>query len=289
MSAPIARRLLKLSNFCASTHNIANKCIQTRCLSFSSSIFIRDIDIDCDKINLSNKTSLFQRSGRLFSQKQEQNEYDLESLQTHNRQDSQTQSQPQSQSRRQGVVDLWNRKKQYGFIVDSETGERHFVHRVNLNCGENINNQMLYISQKVEFDLGVDNNNNNNKTQAINVTGPNGEILTGILSSETFEILGKRRKGITVSFSRDKGHGFVVDSETNESFFVHYNHLICNSYEKQRCLWPQQQVEFETQPADDGRIEAVRVTGPDGIPLTRPRSSSSLRDNARVNVSDLVD
>ena len=270
MTTPIAARILKSTHLCSNLHNLINTRNhhhQTRTLSCTTIFFS-----GYNKINLGrNKTSLFHR--RLFSQTQQQekeqedevkeeknsNGYNLESLQTHGA--------PRSETRRHGIVKMWNRKKRYGFIVDNETGESHFVHCRNLNCGENSSfvTQCLHESQKVEFELGP---GLGDRIEAINVSAPNGEILTHIVSPETYVVTGERRRGVTGHFERDKGHGFVVDRETNERIFVHYSNLICG--EESRCLWPQQEIEFEINTNDDGKTNAVRVTSPGGIPLTHP-------------------
>ena len=267
MTTLVARRILKSVNFCKTWNH------HTRALSCTT-IFPRH----CSKINVGgNKTSLFPR--RLFSQTQDQKqegeqeeEKEDEGKQEKNSNDSnseslQTHEMERSETRRHGFVKMWSRKKRYGFIVDNETGESHFVHRRNLNCGENSSfaTQCLHRSQKVEFDLGP---GLGDQIVAVNVTGPNGKILTGIVSPETFEITGERRRGITRHFERERGHGVIVDSETKATIFVHYSDLI--SGERSRCLWPKQEIEFEINTNDDGKTNAVRVTAPDGIPLTRP-------------------
>ena len=184
-----------------------------------------------------------------------------------------------SGQRRQGVVEYFIRVKGFGYIIDSETNEKHYTHFSELNCGPN-SFQTLHESQKVEYNL-IDTEKG---TRCVNVTAPNGEILTGIVSPQTFEI-GNRRKGFVRQFSRDKGYGFVIDRETDEEFFAHYTHLICN--ERSRSLWQGQEVEFEDGIDEAGRRIAVRVSGVGGNPLTQP--SWTKRGNNPTTVDQLTD
>lgn len=51
-------------------------------------------------------------------------------------------------------------------------------------------------------------------------------IEISVPKKETLEDMDPNRKGVVTFFNDEKGYGFIVDSETKESVFVHANNLL---------------------------------------------------------------
>ncbi len=104
--------------------------------------------------------------------------------------------------------------------------------------------QLMYVDE--DGNLTPTKPDPNKKKKAIKAE----DIVLGIPKQEDVE-MDPHRKGIVKFFNGEKGYGFIVDSETKESLFVHANNLMDPIQDNDK-------VEFEVEMGQKGP-NAVRV------------------------------
>merc|ERR1712228_767260 len=70
-----------------------------------------------------------------------------------------------------------------------------------------------------------------------------------------------KHKGTVKWFNQDKGFGFIANDDGSDDLFVHQKDLHCEGY---RSLVAGEAVEFEIEKENDGKLKAIKVTGPNG-------------------------
>ena len=70
-----------------------------------------------------------------------------------------------------------------------------------------------------------------------------------------------KHTGVCVTWHSDRGYGFIKRDDGGPDIYVHQREIIKKGF---RSLALDERVEFDVSAMDDGRLNAIAVTGPDG-------------------------
>lgn len=181
-----------------------------------------------------------------------------------------------------GTVKWFHRVRGFGFITRDDNAEDVFVHYSSLkptsiNLMRSKNRLNLMDKEKVQFDVV--------KTadgfEAVNVVGKNGYLILDIIAYKReitpfdLEIINDARvTGKVKWFNVKIKYGFIHCDYNNEDVFVHASAIIKNNPNKYKAsLSEGEPVEFDILKRADGKLEAVNVSGPEGLNVQGSRYS----------------
>jgi len=181
-----------------------------------------------------------------------------------------------------GSVKWFHRVKGFGFITRDDTKEDVFVHYtslkpVSIQFTRSKNRLNLMDKEKVLFDVVKTNDG----LEAVNVVGKNGYLILDIIAYKReispfgLEIINDARvTGKVKWFNVKIKYGFIHCDYNNEDVFVHSSAIIKNNPNKYKAsLSEGETVEFDILKRDDGKLEAVNVSGPNGLNVIGSRYS----------------
>ncbi|KAL7547096.1 hypothetical protein ACHAWF_010413, partial [Thalassiosira exigua] len=91
--------------------------------------------------------------------------------------------------------------------------------------------------------------------------------------------------GTVTWFDNKKGYGFITPADGSDNLFVHWSEIHA-AKKKFKVLDDGEEVEFDVAAKPDGRLMAVRVTGPDGANVKGRRSRPKRDDVAAAATPD---
>ena len=134
---------------------------------------------------------------------------------------------------------------------------RHGSCRFGNNC------KYIHIDQRSRAHIHRSSNNRTRSTNAYNENPHNNTPVNPIANvNNRSSHLTRFRRGIIVSFNKQKKFGFI-STQDNFDIFVHHSDVKFQDF-GHRILTPGQSVEFQIATQADGRQKAVNVTGPNG-------------------------
>ncbi|MCJ8164142.1 cold shock domain-containing protein [Pontibacter sp. E15-1] len=113
-----------------------------------------------------------------------------------------------------------NEKKRLQKRKDKE--QKKEERKANTNNGKNLDEMMAYVDEN--GNISATPPDPTKKKKVIKQE----DIQIGVPKQEDLEPVDVVRKGTVTFFNESKGYGFIKDSETQESVFVHLNGLIDN-------------------------------------------------------------
>ncbi len=126
-----------------------------------------------------------------------------------------------------------------------EKAEKREERKANNNKGKSLEEMMVYLD---EFGNITDTPPDPKKKVEIN----HEEIILGAAPIRPDESIIGIRKGVVTFFNEPKGYGFIQDSRSKESIFVHIN-------QTDELIRERDQVQFEIEKSPKG-LTAVRVS-----------------------------
>jgi len=196
-----------------------------------------------------------------------------------------------------GTVKWFHRVRGFGFITRDDTSDDVFVHYSSLkptsiNLMRSKNRLNLMDKEKVQFDVVKTNDG----FEAVNVVGKNGYLIIDIIAYKReitpfdLEIINDARvTGKVKWFNVKIKYGFIHCDYNNEDVFVHASAIIKNNPNKYKAsLSEGEPVEFDILKRADGKLEAVNVSGPQGLNVQgsrySPDKNSSNKDYSEHDV-----
>jgi len=181
-----------------------------------------------------------------------------------------------------GTVKWFHRVRGFGFITRDDTSEDVFVHYTSLkptsiSLTRSKSRLNLMDKEKVQFDVVKTNDG----FEALNVVGKNGYLIIDIIAYKReippfdLEIINDARvTGKVKWFNVKIKYGFIHCDYNNEDVFVHASAIIKNNPNKYKAsLSEGEPVEFDILKRADGKLEAVNVSGPEGLNVQGSRYS----------------
>lgn len=194
-----------------------------------------------------------------------------------------------------GTVKWFHRVRGFGFITRDDTSDDVFVHYSSLkptsiNLMRSKNRLNLMDKEKVQFDVVKTNDG----FEAVNVVGKNGYLIIDIIAYKReitpfdLEIINDARvTGKVKWFNVKIKYGFIHCDYNNEDVFVHASAIIKNNPNKYKAsLSEGEPVEFDILKRADGKLEAVNVSGPQGLNVQGSRYSPDKKDSSNKDYSE---
>ena len=142
----------------------------------------------------------------------------------------------------------------YGFITPANGGDDIFVHQSAITA-EGDSYRALTEGAEVEYELKTEDDG---RTKAHNVTGPNRVPVAGIWGNE------RPLTGKVARWRDDRGFGFVTPDDGGDDVFVHQSCIVSSGF---RALTEGETVEYSVVETD-GKSKAGKVTGLGGRPVS---------------------
>jgi len=194
-----------------------------------------------------------------------------------------------------GTVKWFHRVRGFGFITRDDTSEDVFVHYTSLkptsiSLTRSKSRLNLMDKEKVQFDVVKTNDG----FEALNVVGKNGYLIIDIIAYKReippfdLEIINDARvTGKVKWFNVKIKYGFIHCDYNNEDVFVHASAIIKNNPNKYKAsLSEGEPVEFDILKRADGKLEAVNVSGPEGLNVQGSRYSPDKKNNTNKVYSE---
>lgn len=194
-----------------------------------------------------------------------------------------------------GTVKWFHRVRGFGFITRDDTVDDVFVHYSSLkptsiNLMRSKNRLNLMDKEKVQFDVVKTTDG----FEATNVVGKNGYLIIDIIAYKReitpfdLEIINDARvTGKVKWFNVKIKYGFIHCDYNNEDVFVHASAIIKNNPNKYKAsLSEGEPVEFDILKRADGKLEAVNVSGPEGLNVQGSRYSPDKKDSSNKDYSE---
>lgn len=194
-----------------------------------------------------------------------------------------------------GTVKWFHRVRGFGFITRDDTADDVFVHYSSLkptsiNLMRSKNRLNLMDKEKVQFDVVKTTDG----FEAVNVVGKNGYLIIDIIAYKReitpfdLEIINDARvTGKVKWFNVKIKYGFIHCDYNNEDVFVHASAIIKNNPNKYKAsLSEGEPVEFDILKRADGKLEAVNVSGPQGLNVQGSRYSPDKKDSSNKDYSE---
>ncbi len=118
------------------------------------------------------------------------------------------------------MAETWNKKERENKKrqLKKDKAERKLDRKENNNKGNGLDSMLMYIDENGNFSSTPPDPRNKLKIKA-------EDIVVGVPKQEDLPDEDPIRQGIVTFFNFDKGYGFIKDSITGESVFVHINAL----------------------------------------------------------------